>query len=223
MLSLVSFAGMTLDKSAVLRIGTLTEGPLCRESHPIRRLKNPTVAFILSVKPVCTMCACSLSSRDPSDRDVNWRPPVQGQSPPVQVKKKHSTLQLIGSVVARWLAHWPLVPEVMGSIPVAGEIFFSVTEHALIVSFAGMTQDKCAVLRIGTLTGGPLCRECHPMCRFKNHTVAFILQKTVCTMYVCSLSSRDPSDRDVNWRPPVQGVSSDFKISLNLLVIYTLI
>ena len=42
-----------------------------------------------------------------------------------------------------------------------------------LVLFAGMTQ--CAVLRIGTLTGGPLCRESHPMCRLKNPTVAFIL------------------------------------------------
>ena len=45
-----------------------------------------------------------------------------------------------------------------------------------LVSFAGMTLDKCAVLRIGTFTGAPLCRESHPMCRLKNHTVAFILQ-----------------------------------------------
>ena len=28
-----------------------------------------------------------------------------------------------------------------------------------LVSFAGMTLDKCVVLRIGTLTGCPLCRE----------------------------------------------------------------
>ena len=41
-----------------------------------------------SAKPVCTMYACPLSSRDPSDRDVNWRPPVQGESPPVQTKER---------------------------------------------------------------------------------------------------------------------------------------
>ena len=46
MLSLVSFAGMTLDKCIVLRIGTLTGCPLCRESHPLCRLKNPTVISI---------------------------------------------------------------------------------------------------------------------------------------------------------------------------------
>ena len=43
---LVSFAGMTLDKYIVLRIGTLTGCPLCRESHPLCRLKNPTVISI---------------------------------------------------------------------------------------------------------------------------------------------------------------------------------
>ena len=45
-LSLVSFAGMTLDKCIVLRIRTLTGCPLCRESHPLCRLKNPTVISI---------------------------------------------------------------------------------------------------------------------------------------------------------------------------------
>ena len=45
-LSLVSFAGMTLDKCIVLRIGTLTGCPLCRESHPLCRLKNPTIILI---------------------------------------------------------------------------------------------------------------------------------------------------------------------------------
>ena len=35
-------------------------------------------------------------------------------------------------------------------------------------------QDKCIVLRIGTLTGCPLCRESHPLCRLKNPTVISI-------------------------------------------------
>ena len=34
---------LELDKCIVLRIGTLTRYPLCRESHPLCRLKNPTV------------------------------------------------------------------------------------------------------------------------------------------------------------------------------------
>ena len=84
MLFLVSFAGITLDKCAVLRIGTLTGGPLCRESHPMCRLKNPTVAF--SAKPLCTMYACSLSSRDPSDRDVNWSPLCRESHPQCRLK-----------------------------------------------------------------------------------------------------------------------------------------
>ena len=54
MLSLVLFAGMTLDKCAVLRIGTLTGGTLCRESHSMSRLKNPIVAFILQNR--CVQC-----------------------------------------------------------------------------------------------------------------------------------------------------------------------
>ena len=43
MLSIVSFVGMTLDKCIVLRIGTFIGCPLCRESHPLCRLKNPMV------------------------------------------------------------------------------------------------------------------------------------------------------------------------------------
>ena len=42
------------------------------------------------------------------------------------------------------------------------------------MSFAGMTLDKCIVLRIGTLTGCPLCRESRPLCRFKNPTLISI-------------------------------------------------
>ena len=36
------------------------------------------------------------------------------------------------------------------------------------------TLDKCIVLRIGTLTGCPLCMESHPLCRLKNPTVILI-------------------------------------------------
>ena len=66
--------------------------------------------------------------------------------------------------------------EVMGLIPAAGEKKFRWPNMLSLVSFAGMTLDECAVLRIGTLIGGPLCRESHPMCRLKNPTVDFILQ-----------------------------------------------
>ena len=37
-----------------------------------------------------------------------------------------------------------------------------------------MTLDKCIVLRIGTLTGCPPCRESQPLCRLKNPMVISI-------------------------------------------------
>ena len=69
----------------------------------------------------------------------------------------------------------------MGSIPAAGEERFWCPNTLSLVSFAGMTLNKCAVLRIGTLTGGPLCRESHSLCRLKNPTVVY--------MITCRLSS----------------------------------
>ena len=54
MLSLVSCAGMTLNKCAVLWIATLTVGPLCRESRPLCRLKNPTVVYMVT----CRLSSC---------------------------------------------------------------------------------------------------------------------------------------------------------------------
>ena len=76
-----------------------------------------------------------------------------------------------GSPVVR---HLPLVLEVPGSIPARGEEKFRCTNTLSLVSFAGMTLDKCIVLRIGTLTGCPLGRESHPLCRLKNPTVISI-------------------------------------------------
>ena len=52
-LSLVSFAGMTLDKCIVLCIGTLTGCPMCRESHPLCRLKNPTRYVLIQIWSFC--------------------------------------------------------------------------------------------------------------------------------------------------------------------------
>ena len=49
------------------------------------------------------------------------------------------------------LVHWPLVPEAMGSISAAGEKNFRCPNMFSLVSFAGMTIDKCAVLRIGKI------------------------------------------------------------------------
>ena len=42
----MSFAGKTLDKCIILQIRTLTGCPLCKESQPLCRLKNPTVISI---------------------------------------------------------------------------------------------------------------------------------------------------------------------------------
>ena len=62
-LSLVSFAGMTLDKCIVLRIGTLTECPLCRES-PLAQVKEPygnldmVTCRLSSCNPECTLYTC---------------------------------------------------------------------------------------------------------------------------------------------------------------------
>ena len=74
-------------------------------------------------------------------------------------------------VVAQWLAHLPLVLEGPGLIPACGDGKFRCPNTLSLVSFAGMTLDKCIVLGIGTLTGCPLLRENHPLCRLKNPTV----------------------------------------------------
>ena len=62
-----------------------------QEVSPLVHVKEPYSSFH-SAKSVCTMYACSLSSRDPSDRVVNRRPPVQGELPPVQVNEPYSSL-----------------------------------------------------------------------------------------------------------------------------------
>ena len=40
----------TVHSREILRIGTLTGGPLCRESHPLCRLKNPTVVYMITCR-----------------------------------------------------------------------------------------------------------------------------------------------------------------------------
>ena len=81
-----------------------------------------------------------------------------------------------------------------------------------LVSFAGMTLDKCAVLRIGTLTWGLPVQGESLHVQVKEPYCSFHSAKPMCTMYACSLSSRDPSDRGVNWRPPVQEESSPVQV-----------
>ena len=76
--------------------------------------------------------------------------------------------------------------EVMGSIPAAGEEIFRCPNMLSLVSFARMTRNKCAVLRIETLTGAPPppppCRKSHPLCRLKNPTVVYM---TTCRVSSC--------------------------------------
>ena len=91
--------------------------------------------------------------------------------PPLKLKQTVKILMRPGSVVVQWLAHLPLMLEVPGLIPAHGEENFWCPNMRSVVSFAGMTLDKCMILRIGELTGCPLCRESHLLCRLKNPTV----------------------------------------------------
>ena len=69
----------------------------------------------------------------------------------------------------------------MGSIPGQARKYF---EHAFHVSFAGMILNKCVVLRIGTLTGGLLCRERHPLCRLQNSSAVY---RVTCRRSSCKI------------------------------------
>ena len=59
MFSLVSFAGMALDKCAVLRIGTLTGDPLCR-------FKNPIVVYMIIYR--ISSCKTGAPAHNPLER-----------------------------------------------------------------------------------------------------------------------------------------------------------
>ena len=56
-----------------------------------------------------------------------------------------------------------------GLIPAAGEETFWCPNMLSLVSFAGMTLNKCAVLWIGTLTGGPVQGEPPPVLVKESH------------------------------------------------------
>ena len=77
---------------------------------------------------------------------------------------------------------WLFVLEVMHSTSAAGEETFRCRNIISLVSFAGMTLDTCAVLRIRTLNGGPVCRESRPLCGLKNHTVVYMI---TCNLLSC--------------------------------------
>ena len=60
-------------------------------------------------------------------------------------------------MVAYWLAHiLASGARLSGLIPAAGEARNWYPNMLSLVSLAGMTLNKCAVLWIGTLTGGPV-------------------------------------------------------------------
>ena len=64
--------------------------------------------------------------------------------------------------------------EVTCSIPATGEEKFRCRNMLSIMTFAGMTLNKCTLLRIRTLTWGPLGKESHPcQIRYVNITLRF--------------------------------------------------
>ena len=56
-----------------------------------------------------------------------------------------------------------------GLIPAAGEETFWCPKTPSLVSFAGITLNKCAVLWIGALTGGPVQGESPPVLVKESH------------------------------------------------------
>ena len=73
-------------------------------------------------------------------------------------------------MVAEWLAHiLASGARLSGLILAAGEETFWCPNMLSLVSFAGMTLNKYAVLWIGTLTGGPVQGESPPMLVKESH------------------------------------------------------
>ena len=66
-----------------------------------------------------------------------------------------------------------------GLIPAAGEETFWCPNMLSLVSFAGMTLNKCAVLWIGTLTGGPVQGK-SPLVLVKESHIQTYSRKSVC-------------------------------------------
>ena len=73
-------------------------------------------------------------------------------------------------MVAKWLAHiLASGARLSGLIHAAGEETFWCPNMLSSVSFAGMTLNKCAVLWIRTLTGGPVQGEPPPVLFKESH------------------------------------------------------
>ena len=62
-----------------------------------------------------------------------------------------------------------MVLKIPGSIPAAGKETFGEEQAPL-----QMTLAQCAVFQIGMVTGRPLCRDSHPLCRLKNPTSVLV-------------------------------------------------
>ena len=73
-------------------------------------------------------------------------------------------------MVAWWLAHiLASGARLSGLIPTAGEETLWCPNMLSLVSFAGMTLNKCAAFWIGTLTGGPVKGESPPVLVKESH------------------------------------------------------
>ena len=59
--------------------------------------------------------------------------------------------------------------------------FVGRSEHASLRVICRNDMIQCAVLRIGTLTGYPLCRDSHPPCRLKISTQVLCILMHVCS------------------------------------------
>ena len=73
-------------------------------------------------------------------------------------------------MVAKWLAHiLASDARLLGLIPEVGEETYWCLNMLSLVAFAGMTLNKCAVVWIGTLTGGPVQGESPPVLVKESH------------------------------------------------------
>ena len=96
-------------------------------------------------------------------------------------------------MVAYWLVHiLASGARLSGLIPAAGEETFWCPNMLSLVSFAGMTLNKCAVLWMGTLTGGPVQGESPPV-PVKEQNPTVVLHDSSCKtgvyntiQYTCS-------------------------------------
>ena len=93
----------------------------------------------------------------------------------------------------KWLAHiLASGARLSGLIPKAGEETFWFPNMLSLVSFAGMTLNKCAVLWIGTLTGGPVQGESPPVLVKESHIQTYSRTSVCGSTYLlrCRLQKR---------------------------------